>query len=67
MRMKISTFDSLNNQHLEMFRFIQINFICFSNVVSLFIQYSSKKIMVSSLQIIHKEKLLRHTTIYNKQ
>ena len=62
---KDSTFDSLNSQCLEIFGFIKIDFMCFSNLVFLKI-YSvfPQKKCVFFLRIIHKEKLLRQRPWY---
>ena len=55
---KTSAFDSLNYEHLEILLFIQIDFMCFSNVFLQIYSVFPKKSAFSSLSIIHKEKLL---------
>ena len=62
---KTSILDSSNFQYLDIFGFIQINFMCFTNNGFVGIHsVSHKPKFVSSVPIIHKKTITTYTTIY---
>ena len=66
---KTTTFDSLNSKHLEIFGFISIDFMCFSSVVFLEINFvfPKEKCVFFFASYSLRKTITTDTMIYNKR